>query len=135
MKVAVVGAPGSGKSWLVRALSLAPFSESRRVELHDSPDAGRCCAFDVVLLMGLDIAEPSPDQLLRSAFGRREPGFRVVYGLGNARLTNALHALGTLERAAETVLHYNCDKCSDPQCERRLFSGLLQGAGGALQAG
>ena len=89
--------------------------------------------------MGLDLAEPSPaqllaDQLLRSDLGRGNTGFRVVYGRGNARLVNALRALGATERTAETTWRYECDKCSDPQCEHRLVSGLLQGAGGSLQA-
>ena len=140
MKVAVVGAPGTGKTWLVRALSDAPPTEALRPELHDGPGIVGNSAFDLVLLMGLDLQVPSAAQLLadqsiRTALVRGGTGFRVVYGLGQARSTNALHALGALQRTGETALRYACDTCSDPDCEHQLFSRLLQGSRGPLQAG
>lgn len=142
MKIAILGAPGSGKTWLARALADTPPIGLGPVEPRDNPDLALCATFDVVLLMGLDLCMPSTAQLLadaslRSDLAQSNTGFRVVYGLGKARLVNALHALPALSKhvpTVETPLHINCDKCSDPDCEHRLFSRLLQGAGSSLQA-
>ena len=69
--------------------------------------------------------------------------YRVVYGQGLQRLHNALLALGFSgedETAWQTRLNaqfalnegrtpWLCEKCSDPDCEHRLFTGLLQRGG------
>ena len=50
---------------------------------------------------------------------------RVVYGRGPERLTNALIALKQMQpRVAERTWTWSCDKCSDPECEHRLFTSL-----------
>ena len=65
--------------------------------------------------------------------------FRVVYGQGLARLNNALLALGLAPEDEQAWLRresaqfdlnqgrtpWQCEKCSDPDCEHRLFTGLL----------
>ena len=91
------------------------------------------------------------DTLLRAALGRASLGYQVVYGTGAARLANALQAVGAAEAEKTTVFIANyahgtraiaifssekpekkalwassCEKCSDPDCEHRLFSQLLR---------
>ena len=53
--------------------------------------------------------------------------YRVVYGAGADRLQNALAAIDAAlsPRAPARGWAWSCDKCSDPDCEHRLFSQLL----------
>ncbi len=99
------------------------------------------------LLMGLDVPwvpdglfRDSPrlrertDEVLRAQLQAAALPFHTVYGLGPARLKAALRiveqALDTrlipkdpsIEQATAT---WACERCSDPDCERRLFSRLL----------
>ena len=106
--------------------------------------------YDLTLVTGLDMAWPAPrgqenphsrgpfDALLRDALTRAGIGFQVVYGQGLTRLHNALLALGLEDEAAwaqresaQFALNrgrtpWRCEQCSDPACEHRLFTGLLQ---------
>jgi len=80
------------------------------------------------------------DTRVRQALTQTGLGFRVVYGRGLARLNNALLALGLAPEdeatwqgrtSAQFALNrghtaWLCEKCSDPDCEHRLFTGLLQ---------
>ena len=103
------------------------------------------------LVTGLDLAwqpewlRDSPegrwpiDGLLRERLQGAGLDFRVVYGQGLARLNHALLALGEAaedeatwqqRQAAQFALNegrtpWLCEKCSDPDCEHRLFTGLL----------
>ena len=98
--------------------------------------------YDLTLLTGLDlpwvadglqrdgphVREPV-DALVREGLARAGVPFRVVYGSGEARWRNALAPV--LERLGErrtgvggTRWKWACDKCSDPECEHRLFTGL-----------
>jgi nicotinamide riboside kinase len=101
--------------------------------------------YDAILLTGLDIPwvadglqrdgphvrEPV-DALVREALAKAGVAFRVVYGSGEQRLHNALtaiDALTTREREAaigerNSTWVWACEKCSDPECEHRLFTGL-----------
>ena len=108
--------------------------------------------FEVTLLMGLDGAwlsePPDPkvaaqrrhtDTLLRQALSRAGLAFHVVYGQGQQRLNNALLALGLpsqdlavldMREQSQFAIHqgrtvWQCNDCSDPECEHRLFTGLL----------
>ena len=94
--------------------------------------------------------EPT-DNLLRRALDRASLPYRVVYGRGAARLENALRAVHAMQSIAnysirtwenddfspqtlpdanppakKPVWTWPCDKCSDPDCEHRLFSQLLR---------
>ena len=102
--------------------------------------------------MGLDLPSPdgadlarereSVDQRLRQALARDNVAYQVIYGVGRERLHNTLNTLaGWLARSPasptpaanntdsaakeKTRWVWACDKCSDPQCERRLLSDLL----------
>ncbi len=107
--------------------------------------------YDLTLVTGLDITweahwlrdspqtRPRFDALLREALTRHGLHFKVVYGQGLGRLNNALLALGldaedeaAWERRESAQFALNegrtpwlCEKCSDPDCEHRLFTGLL----------
>jgi len=97
---------------------------------------------------GPQVREPV-DALLRTALQSAGVAYKVVYGQGEERLNNALLALGwdnpssitavnPMLQAAQTTRSqgqyalnrgrtaWNCEKCSDADCEHRLFSDLLQ---------
>ena len=102
--------------------------------------------YDVTLLTGLDLpwvadglqregplARDRVDAQLRNLLTAGGISFRVVYGEGETRVANALAAIGSAPRtlgdpiASETQSRprrwqWNCDKCSDPGCEHRLFT-------------
>jgi nicotinamide riboside kinase len=97
--------------------------------------------YDHTLLTGLDlpwvadglqrdgphVREPV-DALLREALARAGVAYRVVYGSGPERLASALAAIDAVPRSPDGTganWVWNCEKCSDPQCEHRLFGRLL----------
>lgn len=108
--------------------------------------------YDTTLITGLDLAwvadglqRDGPhvrgpvDTLVRQALDRAGIAYRVVYGQGHQRLNNALLALGlsgedesarvTRENAQFAINDgrtiWQCTECSDPDCEHKLFTGLL----------
>jgi nicotinamide riboside kinase len=97
--------------------------------------------YDATLVMGLDLpwvqdglqrqgpeAREPVDSLVRGALERAGIAYRVVYGRGDERLASALLALGHSKPdgdVRERPWMWSCDKCSDPACEHRLFTGLL----------
>lgn len=101
--------------------------------------------YDLTLVMGLDLPWIG-DGLQRDAAHSREPvdalvrellaqagvSYRVVYGTGADRVRNAVAALpdGLAQRPAppESALgwQWTCGKCSDPDCEHRLFTSLAR---------
>ena len=100
--------------------------------------------YDITLVTGLDlpwvadglqrdgphVREPV-DALVREALARANVPYRTVYGQGGERLQNALAAIAAAgERkapAGASAWVWACDKCSDPECEHRLFTGLVAG--------
>lgn len=108
--------------------------------------------YDLTLVTGLDLPwvadglqRDGPhvrgpiDALVRQSLVDAGLDFRVIYGQGLARLNNALLALGMAPEDESTVQYrqsaqfalnqgrtpWSCETCSDPQCEHRLFTGLL----------
>ncbi|QCB44846.1 ATPase [Hydrogenophaga sp. PAMC20947] len=102
---------------------------------------------DLHLLMGLDVPwvpdglfrdgpalRERTDEVLRHQLQTADLPFHTVYGLGPARLQAALRIVEqalkpplspkqpSIESAAAA---WSCERCSDPECERRLFSRLL----------
>ena len=112
--------------------------------------------FDFTLVCGLDLGpstlngadlctQEAQDAALRDFFSKAKLPFAVVYGRGQDRLSAARRALGTLGKSGwltgETqsqdrdliqdkspldLWHSACENCSDPACERALFTGLLK---------
>lgn len=112
-----------------------------------------CGGHDLTLVMGLDVPSGETgasgldaqvrariDTDLRQTLLDAGQDFRVIYGQGLTRLNQALVALGLPaqdkatwpERASlQFALNagrtpWSCEKCSDPDCEHRLFSRLLR---------
>jgi nicotinamide riboside kinase len=101
--------------------------------------------FDATLLMGLDVAwvadgiqrdgvhlrEPV-DALLRTALARGGINYQVVYGASESRLQNALRCLNIeisrpqIQTRRQRMSNWVCERCSDPECEHRLFTDLVK---------
>ncbi len=126
--------------------------------LHESSLAYQR-SFDITLLTGLDMpwqadgiqrdgehVRAPVDALLRQLLQSAGIAFEVVYGTGDGRTTNALHALQrAIHQSTDTTnsiapradsmpasepkslkkWQSSCEKCSDPDCEHRLFAALL----------
>jgi HTH-type transcriptional repressor of NAD biosynthesis genes len=101
----------------------------------------------LTLLMGLDLPWV-PDDLFRDSPAVREATdavlrrelqaaglpYQTIYGQGDARLREALRAIGPALGQPLTPadpawrdgqVPWNCEKCSDPDCEHRLFTRLI----------
>jgi nicotinamide riboside kinase len=87
--------------------------------------------------MQRDAAHPRDevDTLVRSLLQRAGNGYQVVYGQGAQRLQGAVAALRSarlLPASAQPAPEgdrpwaWNCEKCSDPDCEHRLFTRLVK---------
>ena len=171
MKIAILGAQGTGKTQLSQALT-KHFSNPNEQEpalnlvIADAPhlmaavyvdlvsnDPTHCdlaltqhTSFDLTLLLGLDLPERPDDHTsrngltreavdarLRSVLVRHKLAFKVIYGQGEDRLEAALNAISPLrparQKPSEAGLgqwQSSCEKCSDPVCEHRLFTGRLK---------
>ena len=103
MKIAIAGVRRSGKSWLAAKLSEALVGHQVTEMGTLLPGVSR---FDVVLLMGLDLAPQQPnlqsipwhkqgaeDQDFRNALASLGKAFHVIYGNGDTRLQNALRVI------------------------------------------
>jgi hypothetical protein len=126
MKVALLGAPASGKSQLARDLTL--HLPELLVSDAPSPDLLQADAHDRVLLMGLDLpgitpAQQQADAALRAQLAALGMSYGVVYGSGPQRLRHALRLI-TPQDAPPVRWHGVCEKCADPECEFRLFIAL-----------
>ncbi|HEX2543766.1 MAG TPA: ATP-binding protein [Ramlibacter sp.] len=108
--------------------------------------------YDLTLVTGLDLpwvpdglqrdaahAREEVDALVRTHLQRAGIPFQVVYGSGGQRLRSALAAMqaagmvpaAVLEREEDRQRRWTgaCEKCSDPDCEHRLFTQLREGRG------
>jgi hypothetical protein len=100
--------------------------------------------YDLTLLTGLDLpwvddglqregphVREEVDALVRTALADAGVAYRVVYGEGGDRLASALSAIdAATPRATPSNTRrwqWNCEKCSDPQCEHTLFTSLRAG--------
>lgn len=167
-RLALLGAPGTGKTRLAAELATALASMTlapgqRLVVVEDDPagkhlagearavsaTASGLAAFDLILLMGLDLDSCGKayetDAAIRTLLATAGLPFRVVYGRGEERLRNALAAISSTNAKAVTARRlslgdggqeaavikssparwiWSCDKCSDPACEYALFTNL-----------
>lgn len=121
MKIAVVGAPATGKTRLAQDLAL----HLPELQIGDapSPDTLTPGAYARVLLMGLDLPGPTPaqqeaDAALRAQLAAMGLGFGVVYGQGPQRLRAALRLISPQDGPPPRWTGV-CEKCSDPECELR----------------
>jgi hypothetical protein len=163
MKIAIVGAHCTGKTWLANALKTAIENAAKNaaesphnISIHDAPGLNTAADFDLILLMGLDLLPGSinrfnaenretEDGKIRAYLHQHGLVFKVVYGNPAARLATALRSLHSIfaknfvaspacpEPIVATISSktgqkwaWACDKCSDPECERRLFTALFK---------
>ncbi len=166
MKIAIVGATGTGKSTLAGALDVARAADGGRHAqwmVAEAPALTEALTRDLLfqdtsfypqalrqhrqfgftLLTGLDLPSASLpdgrvqpaqfDQRLRQLMDGQAIPYAVVYGRGQHRTDCALQAIAhhttaafTRSRPTTTPWHWNCDTCSDADCEHRLFSALLK---------
>jgi hypothetical protein len=138
LKIAVTGAPSTGKHQLVSALDLALKDAGRDASVRVTDPSTFSANPDLVLLCGLESMEPSQqaaDQSIRSALAAAGMPYCVLYGSTPQRLAQALGAVDRLLpglplREQQPAVKskpwvWVCDKCSDPVCEHRLLSDLL----------
>ena len=144
IKIAVVGAPGTGKSKLIQALRLALQGDA---VTHDCTVTENCALdqhrqYDLTLLTGLDFlhhsakTDPNLQQFdadLRQALASESIAYTVVYGSVQARTDCALQAIahhrkqsGKHPPVGACTWHWNCETCSDGASERYLFSTLVK---------
>ncbi|SFC69178.1 hypothetical protein SAMN05216344_13127 [Polaromonas sp. OV174] len=142
LKIALLGAPHSGKTQLAAALTA---SATPVIVVVADTSALRAERYDLALLMGLDGSalmnspeQEAADQSIRAALAHTAQPYQVIYGSSAEHLSQALQAIERLLPATGSGRHANpspgkrakawvwaCDKCSDPQCEYRLLSDLL----------
>lgn len=153
LKIALVGAPHTGKSHLAAALaaSLKASGCQAVIVVADTPALqAELASYDLTFLMGLACSATSPqddreaaDQSIRAALTHAGTPYRVVYGGSEERLDQVLRTLDGLLQGNGAGLRPNaipasiekrkktqswvwmCDKCSDPQCEYRLLTDLM----------
>lgn len=152
--IALLGAPHTGAEALALALRAHFPPESAQIVVAPAPPQAQPAlalpAATLTLLMGLDLPCPAEDRAAQEAFdvhlrvALQVAGvtYRVIYGQGNTRVGNALNAIKSVAIKAcpeggnevfdvENGMHtqrlraWNCEKCSDPVCEHRLFSSLV----------
>ena len=131
------------------AMVIAAYSELYFYDRTLWPDAiDHQRRYDLCLLMGLDLPwvpdglfrdgpalREATDTLLRRELQAASIPFRTLYGSLDSRMQQALRTIGPLlDRSlvdedphwARGRRPWTCDQCSDPDCEHRLFSQLLQ---------
>lgn len=144
MRIAIVGAPGTGAQQLLQdlpaALNHADLPEACTLWVPASPPQTAehdLSAFDLTLLCGLDTVNTTQtasncDNQLRQGLEAQRLPFAVVYGSAAQRVQSAVQAIAHAQRAARRLptdapqWQWQCEKCSDAACEHQLFSGLLQ---------
>ena len=104
-------------------------------------------AASLTLLMGLDLpwvpdglfrdsatARQTTDTILRNRLGRAGIAYQTIYGSGENRSLQALRTVGAAMGQPLVTQdpfweqgrrRWNCEKCSDPACEHRLFRDLI----------
>ncbi|PZO10669.1 MAG: ATPase [Burkholderiales bacterium] len=118
--------------------------EDRSLHTTSLAQQGR---MQLTLLMGLDFpwqadglfregpgARADIDSVLRRELQAAGIPFQTVYGPAEVRLQHALRAVGVMlgrplvagdPQLESGTGRWTCENCSDPDCERRLFSGLV----------
>jgi len=143
LKIAVTGAPSTGKHQLADALGRALKDAGRDAlvaVLNPSAVPGKTAGNGLTLLCGLESTQAqqeTADQAIRAALAAEGAPYCVLYGSASQRLAQALGAVERLlpelllqkpapaRKEGNKAWIWVCDKCSDPVCEHRLLSDLL----------
>ena len=156
--IALLGAPGSGALALAEALQRQLAGSAMTAKVIAVADAPQLPAelrhalhsAAITLLMGLDLPCAAPEQTrreecdahLRVVLADAAVRYHVVYGHGAERIENALKAINSIaikpyvtsandsfDAKTMRLRAWECEKCSDPDCEHRLFSSLTGRSG------
>lgn len=127
MRIAILGAPGSGKTRLAQELGL----HLPQLQINDDPAPAELATahFDLILLTGLDLpgsasdVQQTADSALRANLQQAGLVFGVIYGQGAQRLRQALRLITPQDEPPPRWTGV-CEKCADPDCEFRLFTAL-----------
>lgn len=144
-RVTVLGACHSGADDLAAALAEALAQQPYTIDnawlaeegIGPLPQA-HCwllCGLDLPCPPALRERQQREDTWLRSQLATAGLVFRVIYGAtAQQRLSQALQAIDSVASCAATARHRpaassqrlrsRCEDCSDPDCERRLFTDL-----------
>ena len=153
LKITLAGVPGSGKAELKAALTKALQASDWQATITLNATAALApslASHDLILLMGLtadvSAARQAADQSIRDALADSGLPYQVLYGLNSECLGQAVRACEALRKADKpdprTALSsptqsidknqlkkpawvWLCDTCSDPVCEHRLLTDLL----------
>jgi nicotinamide riboside kinase len=132
------------------ALMTAVYSEQLFADtsLYESALAAQR-RYAITLLTALDLpwvaddmrdgphARQPTDTLVRAALTGAKLSYAVVHGTGGERLANAWNAINSIagseghprtraqSDAKPASWSWPCEKCSDPECEHKLFSDLI----------
>lgn len=102
--------------------------------------------YDLTLVMGLDLpwvadgiqrdgpeAREPVDARLRQVLADKALNYTVIYGSGAARTQGALQAIASYggmatsrPRKRPSLWKWSCEKCSDAECEHRMFTDRLR---------
>ena len=148
LKIALLGACGSGTSQLAHRLTAALAEQRIQADLvvaeTISPDA-QFPNFQLVFLMGLGrlpadsaSAQRLADESIRAALLQTQTPYCVIYGSDAQRLAQVLQAVHQISALAAdgpprkpdaapntSAPPWSCDHCSNPTCERRLLTDLI----------
>jgi HTH-type transcriptional repressor of NAD biosynthesis genes len=138
--VALLGGESGSRTTLARALRQSPALQAPEVQvvIDATPALAEQNRYDLTLLLALEPSDSAlceaADAQLRDSLQSAGLAFQIVHGQGTARVQQALRAIGRLMGQSLVVEdpalttgrgRWTCDNCSDPDCEHRLFTGLL----------
>jgi hypothetical protein len=151
MKIALFDADSDGACRLASSLNcvLAESGMDARVMALGAVNADLdISSFDAFFLRGLrssgsaNVALQASDQAMRAALRQAETSYQVIYGSDDESMEQIVRAIKKISAAAPVTAVLSqqktrntddaaawlwlCDKCSDPQCEHRLLTGLLE---------
>jgi hypothetical protein len=121
---------------MVLEKALAPVLTDFSLHTPDSPQEWTLAASSFRILLFASDPSEHGTTLWRHTLIMQGLPFQVIQAKGEAWVKQCLQALLPLESfegmGCQDVAERwqgTCESCSDPDCERRLFSGLLQGRG------
>ena len=138
--VSLLGGDAGSKATMASTIrqALAAQAPEVHVLIDESPALDEPSRHDLNLLLSPDPSDnplgEADDDRLRDSLQRAGVAFQIVHGQGDARLQQALRAIGSVIGrvlvAEDPALvtgrgQWFCDNCSDPDCEHRLFTGLM----------
>ncbi|MBC7610935.1 MAG: hypothetical protein H7228_15430 [Polaromonas sp.] len=134
LKIALLGVPDTGTSRLATHLNytLQASNWSAAVLIVMAPTGQQ---FDLIFLMGLESATADmqrADNAIRAALMHDQTTHEVLYGSASERHAQVIKAIAkrlgknsTSDPKGDSWV-WTCDNCSDPHCEHKLFTDLLE---------